>query len=254
MQILCKWVCTCVHAPSHLQVMESRPWENSTGNAYFHLKVLSGNTCFASQGVVWSARLRIDPRHSPTTSSPALAAGSAPEDAIRPPTMPPPSHSSPHGPTASWCSSCASLPLAPQPASPSSARTNVEDHYVSAAWVAYHARRAEAARHAACAHTLQVVVLAGLGTLEPFSPGVVRGTHQLDHGGPAAQTPLAWESGKPERGQRRSRRTCLVLVLCPLRAVTRFQRLRLPSPWDKVPPNLQPGALCRPGPQPHLLL
>lgn len=61
------------------------------------------------------------------------------------------------------------------------------------ALVAYHARGAEATGDTARTHALQVVVLAGFGTLEPFSPRVISGAHQLDHGGPAGQAPFALE-------------------------------------------------------------
>lgn len=66
-------------------------------------------------------------------------------------------------------------------------------------WVAHHARGTEAARDAAHVHALQVVVLAGFGTLQPFSSRVVSWTHQLDHGGPAGQAPFTLEIGKSKR-------------------------------------------------------
>lgn len=66
-------------------------------------------------------------------------------------------------------------------------------------WVAHHARGAEAAGDAAHAHTLQVIVLAGFGTLQPFSPRVVSRTHKLDHGRPAGQAPFALEIEKSKR-------------------------------------------------------
>lgn len=59
-------------------------------------------------------------------------------------------------------------------------------NFAAVGWLpSYHAGGAEATGDTACAHALQVVVLAGFGTLKPFSPRVVSRTHQLDHGGPA---------------------------------------------------------------------
>lgn len=113
----------------------------------------------------------------------------------------------------------------------------------------HHARGAEAAGHAARAHTFQVIVLAGLGAFEPFGPRVVSRAHQFDHGGSAGQAPLALESGKPQisGGENRS---AVYSALHPLRALTPPQRLRLSAPWDTELPDLQPG----PGQQPHLLI
>ena len=102
-------------------------------------------------------------------------------------------------PVPSLCSSCFFLSLPPQPTSLSPARGNPAGRHPPAAWVAYHARGTEAAGHAAHAHALQVVVLAGFGALQPFSPRVVSRTHQLDHGGPTGQASFTLESGKPKR-------------------------------------------------------
>lgn len=66
-------------------------------------------------------------------------------------------------------------------------------------WVAYHAWGTEAARDAAHAHALQLVVLAGFGTLQPFSPWGVSRAHQFDHGRPAGQAPLALQTGRSKR-------------------------------------------------------
>jgi hypothetical protein len=62
--------------------------------------------------------------------------------------------------------------------------------------VTHHAWGTEAARHTAQAHTLQVVVLARLSTLQPLSPWVVSRTHQLDHGWPAGKAPFALRKEK----------------------------------------------------------
>lgn len=110
--------------------------------------------------------------------SPTLAANPATKDSPPPlPPSPPPPH---HHPCLALDSS--SLWLHSQTRSSPAGKWKAASPLQL--WVAHHAWGTETPGDTAHAHALQVIVLAGFGALEPFSPRVVSRTHQLDHGGP----------------------------------------------------------------------